>query len=129
MGKYGASLIHEWFSDWHYKKCAPTSWLTDQDRLWVETRSHQLVAVYDLKWKWSFDSGLDSITYAEQIVNEFFEDHGIAAYVIVINPCGERPVFEVRRPAKDIVTVLTEEQFISWIDNGLNFQEINSGKQ
>ena len=124
MGKYGASLIHEWFSDWHWNKCDRNSYLTDQDRIWIETRKFQVKCVWDLKWKWAFSSGLDNITPSEQIVLKFFEQHGVPAYILIINPTIEPPTFELWRPETNYKTTISENELIKWIDTGLNGKPI-----
>lgn len=124
MGKYSASLIHEWFSDWHIAKCGEKAYLADQDRIWIETRYSKLVAVFDLKWRWAFDLKIDSTTYSEEILNNFFEDHGVPAYIVIIDPCRLKPTFEIQRPRLNFTIELTEEGFIEWINNNLDYQKL-----
>lgn len=124
MGKYGASVIHEWFSEWHIHKCASTSYLTDLDRLWVETRNHKVVCVFDLKWKWSFESGLDSITYGEKITIKFFEEHGVPYYILIIDASIKPIVFEIHRPQINFAVNLTEKELMAWINNNCNFVKL-----
>jgi hypothetical protein len=124
MGKYGASLIHEWFSDWHIAKCKPNSFLCDQDRLWIETRYGKIVAVFDLKWQWAYESGMDRFQYSEKIVMDFFESHDVPAYLVIVDPRAKEPRFLVMRQKLNYVTELTETAFIQWIDANLEFEKL-----
>lgn len=123
MGKYGASLIHEWFSDWHISKCSPNAYLADQDRIWVETRYSKIVAVFDLKWKWAFET-IDKTTYAETIIMNFFEEHNVPCYIVIIDPIHLKPNFEINRPKTNFKVTLTEDQFIEWINSNLDYQKL-----
>lgn len=112
MGKYPSSKIHEAFSKWHWEKCKREAYLTDIDRLWVETRQGQVKAVFDLKYY-----GSDSMTKAEYIVAEFFEKHGVPYYLVYID--STLSSWTIYRHKTRKKQVFTEDQMIDWINNDL----------
>jgi len=124
MGKYRASLIHEWFSDWHIVKCGPNAYLCDADRLWIETRNYKVVCVFELKWAWSCELELDALMVSEQIIMKFFEENKVPFYVVIIEVRkGPSPIFEIHRPFTKFQINLTESEMVEWIkDHDLNFE-------
>ena len=112
MGKYPNSPIHQEFSDWHYQKCKEDAYLTDIDRLWVETRENLIVAVFDLKY-----SGMDTPTKGEIITANFFEQHNIPYYIIY---CQENfSLWIIYRHKTRNKRILTENDMIEWINQNL----------
>ena len=118
MGKYRASLIHEWFSDWHIGKCGEHAYLCDADRLWIETRDYKVVCVFELKWAWSCELELDDLMVSEQIVMKFFEENGIPFYVLIIETRkGPSTIFDIHRPFTNFHVSLSEDEMVEWIKN------------
>ena len=81
MSRYIFSRLQQAYSDWHLghnddllKDC----YMTDIDKLWVEVRRSEPVAVFDLKW----GPFSDSVTVAEKIVYKWFIQKGLPVYVI-----------------------------------------------
>jgi hypothetical protein len=113
MGKFPASTIHNWFSDWHYQRCNDAAYLTDVDRLWLEVRQGRPIAVFDLKWR---DSP-DQETYCEDMIRQWFEQHGVPYYVIRVELIPA-VVFRIHREMDH--AVLSERQMINWINDSLS---------
>lgn len=137
MGKYGASLIHEWWSDWHYKNIPDikrTAWMADADdtvtsvgsrkRTWVEMRSKGIIAILELKWKWAVDFGMDLITRTEQVLMNFYEKNGKPFYILVIDPLPPSPKFYIYRPyiqesnngKYSSLANMSEKEMMDWIN-------------
>lgn len=137
MGKYGASLIHEWWSDWHYKsipRIKKVAFLADIDctctkvgnipRIWAEMRKKDgIVAFLELKWKWTVDLEIEKVTVSEIILSNFYEEHGKPFYIIVIDPLSKTPTFEIHRPYLDKnkdhtepLANLSENEMMEWIN-------------
>ena len=136
MGKYGASLIHEWWSDWHYtnKKIKRKAWMSDVDvivtkngvrkRTWVEMRDDGIIAVLELKWKWAVELGLEVITVTESVLMKFFERNNRPFYIVVVDPRTRRPTFDIYRPHKqesnqgkyEPFAIFSEDDMIEWIN-------------
>lgn len=76
MGKYPNSAIHRNFSDWHYKECKDKAYLTDIDRLWIETRERKPKVLFDLKYK------DDIITKTEKITYNWFINQNIPVFIL-----------------------------------------------
>ena len=115
MGKFAPSYLHDWFSKWHWQKCSHTSYLTDVDRIWIEIRNSEVIAIFELKYP--FDEG----TYTEDVLTQFFENQNrIPFYKIYVRPYTYKgPVFHVFRPTKKLMATLSEKQMATWIDEGL----------
>jgi len=131
MGKYRASLIHEWWSDWHYKnmEIKRTAYMADVDdtatsrgnirRSWAELRKGKgIVVILELKWKWAIDFDIDLVTVSEQILMRFYENNSKPFYVIAIDPLKIKPEFYIYRPYKslELITKLSEQEMIGWIN-------------
>ena len=113
MGKYPNSKIHAEFSKWHYNKCKEDAWLTDIDRLWVETRNNSIVAVFDLKYYGKDDKP----TRSEIIVANFFEQQHIPYYIAY---CTENfETWFVYRHLTHNRRIFSESQMIEWINKNL----------
>ena len=115
MGKYPHSPLHGLFSDWHWKKCARDACLTDIDRIWMEQRKREPVAVYDIKNETK--NKTDSPTNTEKILANWFEDNGIPYYLVYIRKDFSR--FIVYRPRTYERKVYPEYDMINWINSGL----------
>lgn len=113
MGKYPSSKLHDWFSDWHWQTCARGSTLTDIDRLWVEVRNGEPVAVFDLK---DINNQKEEETFTTRVAHEWFEKHGIPTYLVYID--RDIPLFMVLG-MQDNQRTFTETEMIDWIDRGL----------
>ncbi|MEM1661019.1 MAG: hypothetical protein QXR17_07785 [Candidatus Bathyarchaeia archaeon] len=111
MGKYPNSRLHDWFSDWHYRRCAKNAHLTDIDRLWVELRRGRIVAAFDLKLPG------DSMTHTEEIVACFLEAHRIPYYEVYVFNDGQPPIFQVKRFRSSETLTLAEPEMIAWINS------------
>jgi hypothetical protein len=95
--------------------CKTTSYLSDIDRLWVEIRGQEPVAVFDLKFE------QDRETWAEQIIRDWFESHRVPYYVLIVGRSGNGdpcPPFKLRR-GNEILDFLSQDDLIAWIDSGL----------
>jgi hypothetical protein len=55
---------------------------------------------------------------------DFFEQHGIPAYLIVVDPRFEKPFFQIIRPTLNLTVTLTEDHFIKWIDDNLDYNKL-----
>lgn len=129
MGKYPPSTIDNWWSDWHKKKCANNAFMTDVDRTWVEIRQGKPVCVWDLKWMWSVEIGLERITWTEGIMMDWYEQKGLPYYIVVVSQ-DSSPTFQIYRPfiQKEVdgkyspLATLPETKMIEWIDNGIDFK-------
>jgi len=120
MGKFTPSMIHEWWSKWHWERCGAAP-MTDIDRIWVEIRKGQIVCVWDLK------AIFDETQYTEKVLTTFFENQHIPYYNVFIRPHAYRGVvFYVERPATKQWATFTEKQMIDWIDNGINEETFTS---
>jgi len=125
MGKFPHSKIHEFFSDWHYRKCKPSAYLCDIDRIWVELRKGVPVAVFDLKTE------KDKLTEAGAILGRWFELVNVPFYVVslrLIDISEDKAImkFTVWRPETDDFKTLSEEQMIAWINHDLTLDFFKS---
>jgi len=111
MGKYPNSKIHDIFSDWHFK-CKPYASLTDIDRIWVEIRKKEIVAVFDLKTPYEVENYSEPET--EQILRDFFEKQNIPYYIVIMDTTRDI-TFTILRKDKKIK--LTEKEMIDFINN------------
>lgn len=114
MGKYGPSDLHDKFSDWHWEKCDRGAYMTDLDRVWMEQRSDEPVAIYDLK-KESGDT-FDPPTRTEIIAAEWFEEKGVPYYLVYIREDFTK--FILYRHLTRKRRIFTENEMINWIDSG-----------
>jgi len=118
MGKYKRSLIHDKFSDWHWRKCKKNAYLTDVDRIWVEIRKKKIIGVFDLK-RMEWKTPDRELTFTEEILLHFFEDkNNIPFYVVQIT--DDFKYFFITRPKLGYKAYLTEEEMIEWIDRDLD---------
>lgn len=87
MGKFPNSLIHERYSDWHWKLIESDQkykrlYVSDIDRLWIEYdfTFNAVVAVIDIKW----ENNNDGFTATEKGIYEWFERVGAKFYIVYI---------------------------------------------
>ena len=92
--------------------------MTDIDRVWMrvwmEQRSDEPVAIYDLK-KESGDAS-DPPTRTEIIAANWFEEHGVPYYLVYIREDFSK--FILYRHLTRRRTIFTENEMIDWIDSG-----------
>lgn len=138
MGKYRASLIHEWWSDWHYQRTKNGAWMADVDdiatekgnvrRIWNEMRSNGIILAIELKWFYAIKLERDSVTTTEQQVMNFYETHGVPYYVFAIDALREKPEFHIFRPFVNAnrLAKLSEDNMIEWINSDYKIDFLNS---
>lgn len=107
MGKYENSIIHNKYSDWHWKLVNINDkykrlYTADIDRLWIEYdfMRKEVVAVIDIKWL----NSSDGLTATEKGIYEWFEQKGAKVYTvyiscdfkkfIVFNSKGQKKIFD-----------------------------------
>jgi len=114
MGKYPHSRLHDVFSNWHWKKCASASYLTDIDRLWMELRGTYPAAVFDLK------TGADDLTWAGEVAGNWFEEKKVPFFIVHIGKVDSKRIvlddFTITRPKTNHTFHMMESQMIQWID-------------
>lgn len=114
MGKFPHSKLHGAFSDWHYRKCKPSAFLCDIDRIWVEIREGKPIAVFDLKLEG------DTLTHAGKILGEWFELNEIPFYIVQVKlqDVGQKTFrnFICYRPKTDELIERNEDRMIEWIN-------------
>lgn len=90
MGKFPASKLHDWYSDWHWKLREKNPkysqlYLCDIDRFWVEVDfKNSRIWVFDIKREY------DSVTATEKLVYEILKEKQIKVYVCYIDEFYKR---------------------------------------
>ncbi len=119
MGKFPHSTLHNWFSDWHFRRCSSRAWLTDVDvlwlkqRIWAEIRFPDVVAAaFDLKLP------NDRLTHTEKVMQWWFEQHAVPFYTVTVQGRHD-PLFTVHRQATGETAYLYESSMRRWIDAGM----------
>jgi len=111
MGKYPPSRLKDKYSDWHWQdgRFNRSAFLTDVDRIWVEIRDENLVAVFDIK------EPRAPITWAESKVYLWFENKGVP--VFVVNTTQDFQDFRIMRWKSNDTRNFNQEQYINFINN------------
>ena len=137
MGKYRASLIHEWWSDWHYQRTKSDACMTDTDdivtqsgnqpRVWNEIRENRIIVALELKWQYAIEMGRDCVTETENTVMRFYELQNIPFFILGIDALKPKPEFHIYRPfvTPTRLTKLLEDEMIDWINQDYELAFLN----
>ena len=120
MGKFPNSVIHNHYSDWHYRLIQKDDkykrlYVADIDRLWIEydfTRK-EIVGVVDIKWEYS----CDSLTPTEEGIYHWFEKHGVRVYTVFITKEFDRFRVVNSRGQEKTLTALGYADFLLSLRN------------
>lgn len=114
MGKFAPSVLHDVFSEWHWKNCNHKAWLCDVDRIFVEIRDGKPTAVFEIK------SLMDVLTYTEHLLCDWFEQHDVPYYMVQMQRKAGQLYFYVWRLKTQQIAVLHERQMAYWINHDCN---------
>jgi len=111
MGKYAKSRLKDKYSDWHWQngRFRRDDFLTDIDRIWVEVRGENPIAVFDIK-----EPGAET-TWAESKVYNWLENKGLP--VFIINTTQAFQNFKVMRWKSNGTKNFNQDQYINFINN------------
>ena len=111
MGKYPKSRLLDKYSDWHWenRELFRTNYLTDVDKIWVEIRSGDLVAVFDIKEPEA------EITWVETKVYDWFEKKGLPVYVV--HTTEEFKEFKIRRWQNGEKRNFSQREYVDFLNN------------
>lgn len=116
MGKFHNSLIHDRYSDWHWRLVDKSDkykklYVADIDRLWLEYSfdKEAVLAVIDLKWEYSEDG----VTSTEKGIYNWFQSVGVNCYIVFVNQ--EFTKFRVVNYQSNTECVYTDIEYADWL--------------